>query len=144
MITTPSRAVRPAVLRMTGLAVAVGVGLSACTPAGSASDAGSDQAEELSGTLNEHLAAAGLPALDMATATTLYGTDGGVSCTNVGELQQELGLAQFGSGSGKPRRIVLDPSIVAYDLAVIETYCRDKIGAFQDMTDELQTAETIP
>ena len=143
MITKLPRANRPAALRMAALTVAVGVGLSACTAAGAGSDSDSDQAKELASTLNENLAAAGLPALDTSTATTLYGTDGGVSCENVGELQQELGLSQFGNNSGNLRRVVLDPSIVAYDLAVIETYCPDKIGDLQDVIDELETEETI-
>lgn len=143
MITKLPRANRPAALRMAALTVAVGVGLSACTAAGAGSDSGSDQAKELASTLNENLAAAGLPALDTSTATTLYGTDGGVSCENVGALQQELGLSQFGNNSGNLRRVVLDPSIVAYDLAVIKTYCPDKIGDLQDVIDELETEETI-
>lgn len=143
MIANRPSTVRPAVLRAAGLAVAVGVGLSACSAAGSASDSDSNQARELAGQLNDNLAEAGLPALDTSTATTLYGTDGGVSCENSGDLQQQLGLSQFGNNSGNLRRVVMDPSIIAYDRAVIETYCPNELSSFQDLVDELDTAETI-
>ncbi len=84
------------------------------------------------------------PAVDIATATALYGTDGGVSCENVGELQHELSLSQFGNNSGNLRRVVLDPTLVEYDLVVIETYCPDQVDAFQEVIDELKQEETIP
>ncbi len=144
MITKRPREVRPVVLRSAVLAAAVGLGLSACTAAGSASDSGSDRAQQLAEQLNENLARADLPALDTSTATSLYGTDGGVSCENAGELQHQLSLSQFGNNSGNLRRVVLDPSLVAYDLAVIETYCPDRVDAFRDLIDEIETEETIP
>lgn len=144
MIPKRPRAVGPALRRTVGLAVAASLALSACTAAGTASDPDSDQAQQLADQLNERLASAGLPELDTATATALYGTDGGVSCENVGELQHHLSLAQFGNNSGNLRRVVLDPSLIAYDLAVIETYCPDEVDAFHELLDELDTEETIP
>lgn len=144
MTTNRPHSVRSAMLRPAALALAAGLALSACTAAGSASDPGSDRAEQLADELNDHLAEAGLPTLDTETASTLYGTDGGVSCENVGELQQELSLSQFGNNSGNLRRVVLDPSLVAYDRAVIQTYCPDKLASFQDVIDKLDTEETIP
>ena len=133
-----------AVLRAVGLAAAAGLALSACNAAGTASDPDSAQARELADQLNENLTAAGLPQLDTSTARALYGTDGGVSCENVGELQHQLSLAQFGNNSGNLRRVVLDPSLVAYDLAVIETYCPDELDAFHDELDDLDTDKTVP
>ncbi|WP_205304816.1 hypothetical protein [Nocardioides sp. 616] len=144
MITKRPRADRPAVLRAAGLAVAVGVGLSACTSAGTAFGSHTDRAQELAGKLNENLAAVGLLGLDTSTAIALYGTDGGVSCENVGELQQELSLSQFGNNSIHLRRVVLDPRVVAHDLAVIKTYCPDEVASFQDVIDKLKTEETMP
>jgi len=129
---------------MTGLAVALALGLSACTAAGTASDSDGDQARALAAELNDNLTEAGLPALDTETATALYGTDGGVSCENAGELQHQLSLSQFGNNSTNLRRVVLDPSVVVYDLAVIQTYCPDKLEDFQDVIDKLDTEETIP
>ena len=132
------------VLRSAALAAATGLALSACTAAGSGSNADSDRARQLADQLNENLTHAGLPTLDTETATTLYGTDGGVSCENVGELQQRLSLSQFGNNSGNLRRVVLDPSLLDYDRAVIETYCPDEIGSFLDEVEGLDTEQTIP
>jgi len=144
MMTKRPRTTRPARRCTAILAAALGIGLGACTPAGSASDPDSDAAQALAAQFDENLAAAGLPAVDIATATALYGTDGGVSCENVGELQHELSLSQFGNNSGNLRRVVLDPTLVEYDLVVIETYCPDQVDAFQEVIDELKQEETIP
>ena len=131
-------------VRSAGLALAAGLALSACTAAGAGSDRDSARATELADQLNQNLADAGLPSLDTETATTLYGTDGGVACENVGELQFDLSLAQFGNNSGNLRRVVMDPSLFDFDQAVIETYCPDKVDEFRQAVDELDTEETIP
>ncbi|MBC9734012.1 hypothetical protein [Nocardioides marmotae] len=143
MITKHARAVRSSVCAAS-LVLGVGLGVSGCSAAGSASGSGGDEARTLAGQLNDRLAASGLSTLDTETATALYGTDGGVSCENVGELQQQLALSQFGNNSVNLRRVVLDPSLVSYDLAVIETYCPDQLGDFEDLVDELDTEETVP
>lgn len=137
---------RLAVLRLAGMALAVGLGVSACASAGSVSeaDADKDEAIQLADQLNERLAAEGLPEVDQETARALYGVDGGVSCENAGNLQQELGLFQFGNNSLHWRRVVLDPSLANYDLAVIETYCPDKADDYEEVLEDLDTEETIP
>lgn len=131
-------------LQVVAVAVAAGIALSSCSAAGTASDADSDRAKELAQQLNENLADEGLVPIDEETATSLYGTDGGVSCENVGELQQQLSLSQFGNNSGNLRRVVLDPSLVEYDLTVIDTYCPDQADELQDELGDLGTGETIP
>ncbi|MBC2933737.1 hypothetical protein [Nocardioides sp. zg-1228] len=131
-------------LRTAGLAVAAGLGLSACSAAGSASDPDSDRARQLAEQLNVRLSEAGFPTVDASTATALYGTDGGVSCENVGELQQELALSQFGNNALHLRRVVMDPRIIEYDFAVVETYCPDKAGELLDEVEDLETDRTIP
>ncbi|MCD9197970.1 hypothetical protein [Aeromicrobium wangtongii] len=131
-------------LRTVMVAAALGIGLSACTPAGTASDPGSARAERLADELNAKLARLELPPVDQETATALYGTDGGVSCKNVDELQHKLSLSQFGSNSLNLRRVRLDPSVVAYDIAVVATYCPDKAGSLRNVLGELETDDTIP
>ncbi|MQW78072.1 hypothetical protein GHK92_19575 [Nocardioides sp. dk4132] len=131
-------------LHAAALVVAAGVALTACSSAGTASDPDSDRAKELAAQLNENLADEGLVPIDEDTATQLYGTDGGVSCENVGELQQQLSLSQFGNNALHLRRVVLDPSVVAYDLTVVDTYCPDKADELRDELDDLGTEETIP
>ncbi|MCL3819309.1 hypothetical protein [Aeromicrobium wangtongii] len=131
-------------LRTVMVAAALGIGLSACTPAGTASDPGSARAERLADELNAKLARLELPPVDQETATALYGTDGGVSCKNVDELQHNLSLSQFGNNSLNLRRVRLDPSVVAYDIAVVATYCPDKAGSLRNVLGELETDDTIP
>ena len=145
MATTRLRAARhtPA-LRAGALAVVAGLALAACSPAGSAKDPDSDMAQQLATQLDENLTRAGLPGLDNETATALYGTDGGATCENAGDLQHDLSLAQFGNNSGNLRRVVMDPSLLEYDLVVVQTYCPDKEDDLRDLIDDLKTEETIP
>ena len=135
---------RPAPARLAALALAAGLALSACSASGTASDRDSDRAKELADQLNQNLTAEGLPTIDTETARSLYGTDGGVSCENVGELQQQLSLSDFGTASTHLRRVVLDPSVVAYDMAVVQTYCPDEADELSDELEDLGTEETIP
>ncbi|MRJ77508.1 hypothetical protein GEV29_13260 [Aeromicrobium sp. SMF47] len=144
MTVTRSTPTRLTWLRTAILAAALAAGLSACTPSGTASDPGSARAQRLADELNANLARLELPPVDQETATALYGTDGGVSCENVNELQHELSLSQFGNNSLNLRRVRLDPSIVAYDVAVIATYCPEKAGSLRDVLGELKTDDTIP
>ena len=145
MNTNLHRAARGSNTRRTAaLVVAAGLALSACTAAGTADNTDSDQAQQLAQELNQNLEDAGLPTVDEESARTLYGTDGGVSCENADELQNQLGLSQFGNNSGNLRRVVLDPTLVAYDVAVIKTYCPDRAEDLQKLFDELDTEETIP
>lgn len=125
--------------------VAAGLLLSGCSAAGTVSedDAASSTAVELAGQLNESLEQAGLPPVPEGTAVALYGVDGGVSCVNAGELQQTLSLAQFGNGGAIARRLVMDPDVLAYDEAVISTYCPEELDGFTDLVDGLSTESTI-
>ena len=143
-MTMRPRGLRPAARRAAGLAVLVCLGLGGCSAAGTAARDDEARAETLAEQLGQHLTEARLPALDTSTAVTLYGTDGGVSCENAGELQHELSLAQFGNNSHHLWRVVMDPELVAYDLAVVETYCPDKLDAFRKVIEGLGTEETIP
>ncbi|MCD4526761.1 MULTISPECIES: hypothetical protein [unclassified Nocardioides] len=131
-------------LRTAALALAAGLALAACSPAGTASDPDSAEAQGLAEQLNANLAELGLPQIGLETAEALYGTDGGVSCENIDELQHQLSLSQFGNNANNLRRVVLDPSLVAYDLAVIATYCPDKADEFKHAFRKLDTEETIP
>lgn len=119
--------------------------LSGCAAAGSTptDEVTSSTSQQLAAELNTALAQAGLPAVPEGTAQTLYGEDGGISCANVGELQQVLALSQFGNNSGNLRRVYLDPRVVAYDGAVISTYCPDALDAFTELVDGLDTQQTI-
>ena len=126
------------VLLLTAAVVLAGCG--GTTPRSESSD---PQAQQLAQQLNQALAAAGLPAQPAEIATVLYGVDGGVSCLNVGNREHVAGLSGFGSNA-IGRRGVMDPKVLAYDAAVITTYCPDKLATFQDLTQSLMTAATVP
>ena len=58
-------------------------------------------------------------------------------------LQNKLGTAQFRSYA-IGRRVIMDPKILAYEKAVITTYCPDKLAAYESVVSGLKTAPTIP
>lgn len=119
--------------------------LSGCAGATIASSvATSDSAKGKAVALNAELASAGLPSIPAGTAGALYGIDGGISCLNVAETQHRLGLAQFGNASGNVRRIIIDPTLIEYDRAVITTYCPQNLEGFEAEVAGLTTATTIP
>ncbi len=108
-----------------------------------ASEADSPEAAQLATQLGEKLTAAGLSVPPANILTQLYGVDGGIACTNAGALEHGNGLWLFGSNH-PGRRVIVDPTVLAYDEAVIATYCPDKLPALQTTTQGLQTGVTIP
>ena len=130
-----------------GVALVVGVLLAAgCGATVPQSESSSAQAQELAGQLNQALKQEGLSAPSTGTATALYGEDGGVSCVNVGEAEQRDGLVLFGHAGQLTygRRVTMDPSVLAYDRAVIETYCPNELASYKDAVAGLDTEPTIP
>jgi len=119
--------------------------LGGCVAEGTTSEdeAQSDEAAQLADELNTALESAGLVPVATSTAEQLYGSDGGWTCEVVGGLDHKLAVNQFGNLSANHRRIFLDPSIVAYDEAVIQTYCPDELDDYQDVIDGIEQKETI-
>lgn len=106
-------------------------------------EANSPEAQQLATQFADKLTAAGLPVPPTGVITTLYGADGGVSCANVAAFQHQAGLTSFGS-SAIGRRVIMDPKVVAYDEAVVSTYCPDLLPGYQAYVKGLTTAATIP
>lgn len=93
--------------------------------------------------LQEKLEEAGLPVPDTDTLVKLYGTNGGVACMySDSEFQTYYNLAHFGN-TGR-RLAYLDPSVIAYDLAVIEVYCPEKLDAYREAVEEWDTEQVLP
>jgi hypothetical protein len=115
------------------------------SPAGSTSksEADSAQARQLARQLNTALNSAGLPVVSTSTATRLFGTDGGISCKSAGHLANTLGFSQLGNASLNQRRIPLNPSVIAFDKAVISTYCPDRLAAYESKVNSITQAQTI-
>ena len=108
-----------------------------------ASEAKSPEAQQLAAQLGEKLTAAGLRVPPTNVMTVLYGVDGGIACINAGQPEHSNGLWLFGSVN-PGRRVIADPKVIAYDEAVIGTYCPDKLPAAQAITKGMQTGATIP
>jgi hypothetical protein len=116
----------------------------ACSPGGTSSEeADSDQAQQLAQQFATAITDAGYSPPPEGTIKALYGEDGGVSCAQAGGLGQVLGLAGFGNPSYGGRRI-LDPQVKAYDEAVINTYCPDKLEDYQEILGQTKTEQSIP
>jgi hypothetical protein len=135
---------RTHLLRPAASILGVALLLAGCSAGTTTTDeADSDDAKAKAAQLQSALAAAGLPQPSTEVLTTLYGADGGVSCQNVGDLLHTDGLALFGNPSHS-RRVPVDPKVIAFDEAVISTYCPDLLPAFQSkVTEQTTPQETI-
>jgi hypothetical protein len=81
---------------------------------------------------------------DSTTLTVLYGEDGGVACINAAsERLITFNGVHFGSASGR-RPGIVDPGAIAYDEAVLKTYCPDLLATYQATIEGWQTASTLP
>jgi hypothetical protein len=124
------------------VAVLVAVLLAGCGPT-SESESSSSEAEKLAKQLQSTLKSEDLPVPSTDVLTSLYGDDGGVSCENVDGRAHRAGLDSFGAPA-IGRRVVMDPKVLAYDRAVISTYCPEELDAFEDAVQDLELEETIP
>jgi hypothetical protein len=108
-----------------------------------AKDPDSPEALSKAQQLQEKLEEAGLPVPDTDTLVKLYGTNGGVACMYSGsDFQTYYNLVHFGNTGRRPT--YLDPSSVAYDLAVIEVYCPENLDAYREAVEEWDTEQVIP
>lgn len=81
---------------------------------------------------------------DLDTLVVLYGEDGGITCINAeSPFQIAFNIGHFGSASGR-RAVIVDPSLMAYDKAVITTYCPESLAQYQSVVDGWSSAKTLP
>lgn len=101
-------------------------------------EANSPEAQQLAQQLSDTLTAMGVTPPATAILAALYGTDGGVSCVALqdGGTQAILGLTYNGDTSGRRRASVSD-EVLAFDQAVVQTYCPAQLQTFQDMVTSL-------
>ena len=92
------------------------------------------KAQQLTTTLSQ----AGLPTpRDPASVARVFGTDGGAVCASV-ENGVALGIAKFNLSVGGEfyrRAVVSDRRVAAGLLAVVKTYCPDKVPTLQQWVD---------
>jgi hypothetical protein len=81
---------------------------------------------------------------DAVTLAVLYGVDGGMACVNAAsERLVTFNGVHFGSASGR-RPGIVDPAAIAYDEAVLKTYCPDELATYQAAIEGWTTAGTLP
>jgi amino acid transporter len=108
-----------------------------------AKDPGSSEALRKAELLQEKLEQEGLPVPHIDTITALYGTNGGIAGIYAGsDFQTYYNLVHFGNTGHRPT--YLDPKVVAYDEAVLEVYCPEKLAHYRDIVEEWKTEELIP
>jgi hypothetical protein len=93
------------------------------------------KAQQLTATLGQ----AGLPTpRDPAKVAAVYGTDGGAVCASVQD-GVALGIAKFNLSVGGEfyrRAVIADRRVAAGLLAVVKTYCPDKVPTLQNFLDQ--------
>ncbi len=83
-----------------------------------------------------------VPAIE--TLTVLYGADGGIACINAeSAFITGFNAGHFGSPSGR-RSGVLDPAAIAYDAAVLSTYCPESLERYQAAVEGWASDRTLP
>ena len=111
--------------------------------AGSNSSSAKDKASELVANLDQ----AGLETkgLDQDTLARVYGTDGGISC----EIDRDSAVrvinlfnSRVGGEAGNGRAGSVDPRAVKYERAVLQTYCPERVDAFDDIVSDLRLRRT--
>jgi hypothetical protein len=99
------------------------------------SDEALAKAQQLTATLGQ----AGLPTpKDPAQVAKVFGTDGGSVCASVQD-GVALGIAKFNLSVGGEfyrRAVIADRRVAAGILAVVKTYCPDKIPTLQKFLDQ--------
>ena len=145
-MTTVSRSSRA--LRIAAAVAATALLLSGCGPT-SAEEAASPAATASALALQSELQAladtgVNIPVPDATTLTVLYGEDGGMACVNASsERLVTFNVVHFGSASGR-RPGIVDPAAIAYDEAVLKTYCPDALPTYQAAIKGWTSASTLP
>jgi len=100
-----------------------------------------DQAEELI----QALEAEGVDVrLTPEQVASVLGDDGGAVCANPnGALSRAVLLDRLTNGAGGPglRATIVEQRLLTGQLLIIETYCPDELGEFQEFVDGLYTVD---
>jgi amino acid transporter len=105
------------------------------------------EAKQKAQQLTQKFQAAGLPVPeDIETITRSLGTDGGAVCDNpanaLGKANLNDELTNGADFVGK-RPVRVDRRILLGEALILQTYCPDKLQAYQDKLNDLKTAKTI-
>lgn len=145
---TPSTARRQGAMRLGMSAIAVSILLAGCGPT-TPEEASSGEAVSLATALQSKLlvleaSGVNVPVPAVETLSVLYGADGGIACINAeSPLISGFNAGHFGSASGR-RPGVLDPAALAYDVAVLTTYCPDVVEEYKSVVEGWISETTLP
>lgn len=106
-----------------------------------------EEAQQKAAQLQQKFEAAGLPQFaDTETIARTFGTDGGAACDTPGEALADGFLKlQLSNGAGGPgqRPVTVARQVVLGEILIIQTYCPDKLGDFQDFVNDLDFDNVI-
>lgn len=104
------------------------------------------QAQQKAEQLTQKLQKAGLPVPDQDILTRTLGTDGGNVCDNPASALGKALLndqATNGADFVGRRPVIIDRRIVLAEALILQTYCPDKVKAYQDKIDDLKYDNTL-
>ena len=105
-----------------------------------------NEAKSKAQTLSQKFTAAGLPVPKQDVIVNSLGTDGGAVCANpanaLGKATLLDSLANGASFVGR-RPVIVDRRILLGEALILQTYCPDKLGRYQDKINQLKTADVI-
>ncbi|MFF5295896.1 hypothetical protein [Paractinoplanes globisporus] len=94
--------------------------------------------------LSAELASAGLPVPELQQIYNVLGDDGGAVCVApANALVKSILYGQLTNGAAGPgqRPIIADNKAVEGVLLIVKVYCPDKAADFQEVVDNLKTAD---
>jgi hypothetical protein len=102
----------------------------------------SEEAEQKAAQLQQLWTQLGLTStLSRSSLVRLYGTDGGAVCdTSSRTLSQALLRTALANGAAGPgqRPVVVDRQVVAGERAVVQVYCPENLGDFDEFANNLK------
>jgi len=105
----------------------------------------SAEAEEKADQLIASLEDAGARTPSREALVAVLGTDGGAVCANPNDaLSRSVLLAQLTNGAAGPglRPVIAQRRLFEGQLLIMEVYCPDELGAFQQAVDDLKLTNT--
>jgi Tfp pilus assembly protein FimT len=101
------------------------------------------QADEKAAQLHSQLTAAGLPAPSTARIAQVLGDDGGGVCADPhNALRRGVLYGMLTNGAAGPglRPVIVDNNVLKGQLAIMKVYCPQYVERFQEVADDLKTA----
>jgi hypothetical protein len=101
------------------------------------------QAEEKAAQLSTELAAAGLRVPDTGRIAQVLGDDGGAVCADPGNALRRgvlYGMLTNGAAGPGQRPVIVDNNALRGQLAIVKVYCPEHLERFQEVVDDLKTA----